>query len=107
MADELADWFVHQVTVTPLLGSGPYGDVEGPTQTATGFLDSTTRLVRSGSGEEVVSQATLYTAVTVHDLFPPGSSVTLSDGRSTTVVGRSRRDAPGLDLPEHLEVMLA
>lgn len=106
MADPLADWYVHTVTVTPLVGSGAYGDVEGPPRTVTGFLDSATRLVRADSGEEVVSQATLYTALGNHDAFPPGSTVKLPDGRDTTVIGRARRDAPGLDLPEHIEVTL-
>ncbi len=107
MADELAGFYVHTVTVTPLLGAGSYGDIEGPEQAVVGFLDSQTRLVRSGSGEEVVSQATFYTDVDQHDTFPPGSSVTLPDGRSTTVIGRARHDAPGLQLPDHLEVALA
>lgn len=106
MSDPLSDWYVHTVTVTPLLGSGAYGDVEGPEETVPGFLDSSTRLVRSGTGEEVVSQATLYVALVHHDAFPPGSSVTLPDGRSTTVIGRAKRDAAGLDLPEHVEISL-
>lgn len=107
MADELASFWVHQVTVTPLLGTGAYGDVEGPAQTITGFLDESTRMVRSSTGEETVSQSTLYTGVEHYDTFPPGSTVTLPGDRATTVIGRSRHDAPGLDLPDHLEVQLA
>jgi hypothetical protein len=104
---DLAGFYVHTVTVTPLLGSGAYGDVEGPPQTVAGFLDSTTRLVRSGSGEEVVSQATLYTDVAHTDAFPPGSTVTLPDGRATTVIGRAAHTSGALDLPDHLEITLS
>jgi hypothetical protein len=108
MADDLAGFYVHTVTVTPLLGSGAYGDVEGDPQTIAGLLDSATRLVRSGSGEEVVSQATLYTDVTHTNAFPPGSTVTLPDGQTkTTVIGRAAHTSGALDLPDHLEVTLA
>lgn len=106
MADDLGGFWVHQVTVTPLLGTGAYGDVEGPAQTVAGFLDESTRMVRNGTGEETVSQSTFYTDADRYDVFPPGSGVLLPGDRSTTVIGRSRHDAPGLDLPDHLEVAL-
>ena len=107
MPDELAGFYVHTVTVSPLVSGGSYGDVEGPAQDVQGFLDSTTRLVRSGGGEETVAQATFHTSVDHFDLFPPSSTVVLPDDRATTVIGRARHDAPGLDLPAHLEVTLA
>ena len=107
MADDLAQFYVHTVTVTPLSGGGSYGDVEGPPQDVVGFLSSTTRLVRSGSGEQTVAQATFRTSVDHFALFPPSSTVVLPDERVTTVIGRARHDAPGLDLPDHLEVTLA
>jgi len=105
MADELADWFVHSVTVTPLLGSGAYGPSYGPDAVISGFLDDKRQLVRDASGTEVVSQATLYTALEHADTLAPGSRVDLGH-RSAEVIGVARRDAPGLDLPEHLEVVL-
>lgn len=107
MADELAAFWVHTVNVTPLLGTGSYGDIEGTEQPVVGFLDEKTRLVRNGAGEETVSQSTFYTDADRYDTFPPGSTVTLPGDRETTVIGRSRHDGGPLDLPDHLEVQLA
>lgn len=105
MADHLAGWWVHQVTVSPLTGSGAYGDVYGPGQDVTGFLDDSTRLVRDAAGAEVVSQSTFYTDVDLAGLFRPGSLVD-AGGRTARVIGTARRTAPGLDLPEHAEITL-
>lgn len=106
MADDLADWWVHTVTVSPLAGSGAYGNTYGPQQPVTGFLDDSTRLVRDAAGAEVVSQSTFYTDVDLAGLFPPGSLVDVGT-RITTVISAARRDAPGLGLPEHTEVTLS
>lgn len=104
--DDLADFYVHQVTVTPLEGTGAYGPVFGQALTVAGFLDSATHLVRSATGQEVVSQSTLYTDLDHAAAFLPGSAVTLPDGARTVVITTNARTAPGLDLPDHLEVQM-
>jgi len=106
VADELADWFVHTVTATPESGTGAWGPVNGTPVTLTGFLDDTRRLVRAASGEETVSESTFYTSVDNSDALQPGTEVDLGH-RTSTVIGQSRHTAPGLDLPEHLEVTLS
>lgn len=105
MADELTDWFVHTVTATPEGGTGAWGPVAGTPATLHGFLDDTRRLVRSSSGEETVSESTFYTSIDNADALQPGTEVDLSY-RTATVIGQNRHTAPGLDLPEHLEVTL-
>lgn len=105
MADELAAWWVHSITATPVLGEGAYGPIFGDEVTLTGFLDDTRRLVRNADGEEVVSQATFLTDLGNADQLQPGTSVDLGY-RTAEVIGLARRDAPGLDLPVHAEATL-
>lgn len=106
MADDLADFYGHTVTVTPLQGEGAYGPVYGAEQTVAGFLDSATRLVRSATGQEVVSQSTFYTDVAHAGAFTSGSVVALPGDAHTVVITANARTAPGLDLPAHLEVQM-
>lgn len=107
MADELADFYVHTAQVRTLTGGGGYGDTyAGTPVTVPCFLDDTRKQVRSTTGDEVVSETTLYCALEHYDTFTPGSQVALSY-RSAEVIGVNRRDAPGLPLPEHLEVTLS
>ncbi len=98
-------FYVHTVTITPVLGEGAYGTVYGdPTQVRC-FVDETTRLVRDADGAEVVSSATIYadpgTVVAV------GSTVTLPSGRVATVLGSQVHDSGPLDLPDHAEILVA
>lgn len=106
MADELADFWVHEVTVTPLTGTGAYGPVYGAPVLVTGFLEEARKLVRDQAGAEVVSEASFRCALAHADALPPGSRVDVGD-RQATVIARARHTAPGLDLPEHLEVALS
>lgn len=105
MADELADFWVHEVTATPLTGQGAYGPVYGDAVTVNGFLDDTRRLVRDSDGAEVVSETSLRCPLAHADHLTPGTLVDLGH-RTATVIGQSRHTAPGLDLPEHLKVSL-
>lgn len=105
MADELAGWWVHTVTATPDAAYGSHGPVAGDPVTVPCFLDDTRRLVRSTTGEQVVSETTVFCALEHVDTLTPGTPVDLGY-RTAEVIGQSRHTAPGLDLPEHLEVHL-
>lgn len=94
----------HQITVEPLLGQGPYGPQYGPPAVARCFLDQATRMVRSPGGEQITSSSTAYAPLAT--VAPPGSRVTLPDGRQTNVIAALRRDGSGLPTPDHLEVQL-
>ena len=104
-ADELAEFYVHTVTVTPKAGDSPYGPAYGDPFTLACFVDETTRLVRGLDGAEVVSSATLTTAPGVD--VPVGSDVALPSGRATTVLGVAHADSGPLDLPDHAAITLA
>lgn len=105
MADDLADLYVHTVTVTPDAGYGSHGPIPGTPVEVPCFIDDTRRLVRSTSGEQVVSETTLFCALEHADLLAVGTPVDLGY-RTAEVIGQSRHTAPGLDLPEHLETHL-
>lgn len=98
-----ARWRTHTITVEPYLGSGAYGAAYGPPVDVACRVEEGVRLVRSASGDEAVSTATVY--CDPDTVIPAESRVTVN-GRVTTVLlvsnpstGRSRLD--------HLEVSLA
>lgn len=105
MADELAAWWVHTVTATPDATYGSHGPTAGTPVQVPCFRDDTRRLVRSAAGDEVVSETTLYCDLTHADTLAVGTPVDLGY-RTAEVIGHARHDAPGLDLPAHLEVHL-
>lgn len=93
----------HEVAVEPFEGEGPFGKEYGPETLVRCFVDDKRRLVRSSTGEEVVSESTFYAPLDT--VCPEGSRVTVN-GRETTVLAASRRDGGGLPTPDHLEVAL-
>ncbi len=50
----------HTVTVRPYEGTSPYGEVFGDPVTHRAFVEDRRRLVISASGEEVISETTVY-----------------------------------------------
>jgi len=102
-ADELDDFLVHVVDVTPLVGSGGLGDVYGDAVLGVPCLvDETVRLVRNRDGAEVVSTASVFARTTAPDA-PPGSLLVLPSGRTAVVLTQARRTSGPLDLPDHVE----
>ena len=71
-------------------------------------VEDTSRLVRvqtqDAAGAEQVSSTTVYAPLTA--TVPPGSRVTLADGRVSRVLAVSRLEGHGLLLPEHQEISL-
>ena len=102
----VARFFVHTITIEPFLGTSGYGvDLFGSPQQVLGFLESARKLVRNTTGDQVISEATFYTATTNLALFPTNSRFTYT-GYVTRVIKSNSNDAPGLGLPEHLAVTL-
>jgi hypothetical protein len=99
---ELDDFFVHEVVLAPLVGSGGYGDVHGPPRLVRCLMEDRTQLVRDRTGAEVVSSTSVFAGPDAPD-GPPGSLVTLPSGRVTTVITQARRSSGPLDLPDHVE----
>jgi hypothetical protein len=97
----------HTVTVRPLTGSGGMGAVYGsPVADIPALVVEGAQLVRSPSGEEVVSQAQVSVHFDVE--APPGSEVTVWAGtakeRTSTVITAS--GGPHPTLPSFLTLAL-
>jgi len=95
----------HKVSIEAYLGSTGNGvETYAAATTVACFADDKRRLVRATTGEEVVSETTLYAALDT--VAPPQSRVTLADGRVATVIQALRRDGGSLPVPSHLEIVL-
>jgi hypothetical protein len=109
---ELDEFYVHTISVQTLIGSGAYGDVFADPvtlspDTDTGvFVDDKRRLVRSASGEETVSETTLFGRPALAAVIVAESLVTLPSGRVATVITTSALDSGAMDLPDHFEANL-
>lgn len=103
-ADDLADFWVHTVTVEALTGSGGMGDTYAAPASLICFVDDKRRLVRAASGEEIISESTLYAPAGTE--LPDQSRVTLPSGRVATVISTSIFDSAALDLPDHIVLAL-
>ncbi|UFS59475.1 hypothetical protein [Subtercola endophyticus] len=106
MTDELEDFWQHTVTVATLQGNGANGAVKADPVPVLGFLDGSRKLVRSATGEQVVSESTFYCPPANAALFLPDSLVTCPDGSVSTVIKANLNDSGGLGLPDHLAVAL-
>lgn len=94
----------HTITVEPFQGDSAYGPVFGAPVQVTCRVDESQRLVRSNTGEEVVSSSTVFCDLDV--TIPAGSRVTVSD-RTTTVLTVSTFDTGGRSRLDHKEAALA
>jgi hypothetical protein len=104
---ELSTFMVHTVAVETLSGGGPMGDTYSDPTPVPCFVDEKRRYVRDSTGNETVSETTLWVEdKTFYDAFTPGSVVTHRD-KISTVIGRSMLDSGALELPDHLEISLA
>jgi len=100
------EFMVHQVTVETKTGEDSWGNVNTVTSDPIpGFLDDSRALVRSASGDQVVSESTFYTGKEHAALFAPESLVNLPD-RASTVIRCKTADSGPLDLPDHIAVTL-
>jgi hypothetical protein len=104
--EDFEEFMVHTVTVETKSGEDPWGNTNTAlSDPITGFLDDTRQLVRSVSGDQVVSESTFYTGKEHAHLFLPESLVHLPD-RVSTVIRCKKADSGPLDLPDHIAVTL-
>lgn len=92
----------HTVQVRPKLGESSRGDLFGDQFELPCMAQGGARMVRSSDGTEVVSTLTLWAQP--DQVVPVGSEVDHA-GDTTTVLQSILHDAPGLPVPEHLEVI--
>jgi hypothetical protein len=94
----------HRITVEPYLGVSAYGPRYGaPESGIRALVGAETKLVRNGTGAQVVSTAQIIADPGFS--LPAGSRITLPDGRKTIVINVAAHTAPGLPVPENAEVM--
>lgn len=105
MSDDIAEFYVHTVTVETFQGVGAAGDVYAAPVTVPGFLEGKNVLVRDAAGQQVVAASTLYCSVADGARFTPDSKVT-TGGRVSHVISQNVNDAPSLGLPEHAAIYL-
>ncbi|MFI5808883.1 hypothetical protein [Streptomyces sp. NPDC051561] len=94
----------HRITVEPYRGDSAYGPMYDPPVAGVRALVAHTvaQVRRASDGREVVSTAQVITLPGLD--CPPGSRVTLPDGRVTTAISTSHHTAPGLPVPACTEV---
>lgn len=105
---EVPAWVYEQagedVEIQPYEGPGPHGDLYGAAVTVRVVVDDTARLVRTGTGDQVLASSTLTCPLST--VAPVKSLITVR-GRTTTVLASSRLDGGALPVPSHVEVALA
>lgn len=121
--NDFDEFFVHTAKVETYLGEGSNGAVyAAPVILSPGdnppngvFADDSRKLVRNATGEQVISETTLYTSIDNVRLFTAKSRVTMMsdpDGdditppRAALVIKVNANDSGALDLPDHLAVSL-
>lgn len=101
---KLPKWLLqHSATVEPYAGAGANGPVYADAVTVRCFREDKRRLVRSATGEQVISETTLYCLPGT--VAPPQSRVDLGT-RVATVITVADRDGGQLPVPSHVEVNL-
>lgn len=97
---------VHEVTVETKSGEDSWGNINTTVSAPIlGFFEDKRQLVRSASGDQVVSESTFTTDKAYEGLFAPESLVHYRD-RVSTVIGCALADSGPLGLPDHIAVTL-
>ena len=119
--DDLADFYVHTISVQTLTGTGAYGDVFAAPVQLQCMVEE--KLVRSRLGDTVFSETKIYTApmLSVYpssitypgavlypslNLLTEGSQVTLPSGDVATVTTVAVHNSGSLGLPDHVEALV-
>lgn len=92
------------VTVATKLKPTPNGTSYAAPVVKSYFVEDGRKLVRASTGEQVVSETTLFPPIADVDLFTEGSKITVN-GRACTVIIAKRRIIGDPDL-DHVEVNL-
>ncbi|MFE5852014.1 hypothetical protein ACFQ61_02140 [Streptomyces sp. NPDC056500] len=93
----------HRITIEPYIGESAVGEVYGPPgDPLPALVSETVRTVRDRTGREVTSTAQIITAPGLD--CPPQSRITLPTGRVTTALHIAPHTAPGLPVPQSMEV---
>lgn len=108
VVDDLADWWQHDIGITRKTGSSGYEDTFAAKVSAKGFYDGGNKQVRSATGDQVLSTATVFLPIT-EAIIPAGSLITAPPemgAREGKVIQCIRREVGAMPLPVHWEVMV-
>lgn len=93
----------HRVKVEPYAGDSAYGPTYGPpAEGVPALVALTVKTVRDREGREVTSTATVIAGPGLE--CPAESRITLPGGRITRAIAVAEHTAPGLPVPESVEV---
>jgi hypothetical protein len=93
----------HRIRIEPYLADTAYGPTYGPSvENVPALVDTSPRMVRTPDGREVTAAATFIAGPDID--CPPGSRITLHDGRTATALTVAHHTAPGLTVPACTEV---
>lgn len=105
---EAAFWFVHSVTVEPLVAGAGDQQSYGPAEQVDCWVENVSKFEHDPLGARLVSMTTLHAPLDKAASFPPNSRVTLPDGRVAFVIQVDQFDSGSLDLElDHVEVHLS
>lgn len=93
----------HRVTIAPYIGDTAYGPAYGPPVVVRALVAEAARDARDREGRETLSTAQIICEPDT--VCPPESRITLPTGRQTRALSVAHHTAPGLPVPESLEVM--
>ncbi len=105
---DISAWFTQTVTVERFTGQTGKGPTYAAGAAVAAMVDQGSKLVRAANGDTVVSSARVFLPSTT-DTIPLGSRVTLPEAYGSVravVLGVALHLAPGMPVPEHLEVSL-
>ena len=102
----IARLFTQSVSVKTYLGQGSFGPEYAPAVDVQCFVNDARKLVRNSTGDEVVSETTLYAPLSSYGSFTAQSLVTVN-GRDASVITVYRRDSVGPASAHHVEVTLS
>lgn len=103
--DELAEFWVHTVTVRTNLGEGGNGTIWSAPVDVPCFIDGGVKVVRTATGEQVVVAAPVYAPLEYADKLTAGSEVTVR-GKTSRIIAATVYDSGDLDLPDHVQITL-
>ncbi|MFG7941190.1 hypothetical protein [Streptomyces cacaoi] len=95
----------HRITVEPYEGDGAYGPTYGPPADVRALVAERPQMIRTQDARDVRATTTLITGPELE--CPPGSRITLPDGRTGTALTVAHHTAPGLPVPACTEVTVS
>lgn len=98
------DFQTTTVTVATRTGTGANGDVYATAVPRDVFLEDSRRLVRSATGEQVISESTVFDDPDQGALYTPDSKVTLPTRVARVILAKA--NVIGDTDVDHLEVVL-